>query len=228
MGDNILLQATKLHKAYGTLEVLRGIDLQLHRGERVALMGPSGAGKSTLLNCLGGIEPVDSGKLTFDGCDMASLSEDAIARLRRSRMGHVFQFFHLLPTLTAAENIELPLQLLQVSRRERSERVTALLDEVGIRHRAHARPREMSGGEQQRVAIARALASRPALILADEPTGNLDSTNASRILDLLEQVSDTHQIALLLVTHEASTARICHRVIHLLDGQIIAAHGQPA
>lgn len=216
-----LLEARNLRKSHGAQPILRGIDLTVRPGERIALMGPSGAGKTTLLNCLGAIEPFDEGELRFEGRDLRTASEDRIAEMRRTRLGTIFQFFHLLPTLTAAENIELPLQLAGWPPRKRLEQVTRLLDEVGITSRASALPRELSGGEQQRVAIARALAVEPSLILADEPTGNLDSLNADRVLELLERLSEKHRCALIMVTHEAATTRICHRTLHLLDGKII-------
>ncbi|MFP4281441.1 MAG: ABC transporter ATP-binding protein [Opitutales bacterium] len=223
-----LLQAHGLRKLYGPRPVLDDVSLEVAAGERIALMGPSGAGKSTLLNCLGGIERVDAGEILFDGQALHRLDEDALAALRRSRISSVFQSFHLLPTLTAAENIELPLQLLGQGARERRERVKHLLHEVDLAGRAEGRPRQLSGGEQQRVALARALAPGPRLILADEPTGNLDSGNGERILDLLERLSERHGFALVMVTHQPETTRICHRVLHLLDGRIEATQTTPA
>ena len=215
-----LLEAKAVCKAYGRTPVLDHVSLAVARGERVALMGPSGAGKSTLLNCLGGIESIDRGSLHFGGHRLDTLDESALAELRRREIGSIFQFFHLLPTLTAFENVELPLMLLGWSASRRRERVAGLLEEVGVAHRSHGRPRELSGGEQQRIAIARALASEPRLILADEPTGNLDTANGERILHLLEGASERHGFALVMVTHQPETTRICHRTIHLRDGQI--------
>jgi putative ABC transport system ATP-binding protein len=216
-----LLRAERLFKAYGAQTVLDDLSLEVAAGERIALMGPSGAGKSTLLNCLGGIERADSGSVYFEGQELGRLDENGRAALRRTAIGSIFQFFHLLPTLSAAENVELPLQLLGRPARERRETVARLLDEVGVSHRAEGRPRELSGGEQQRVAIARALAANPRLLLADEPTGNLDSRAGERILDLLERLGEARKFALVMVTHQPGTTRLCHRVLHLLDGRLV-------
>lgn len=216
-----LLFAEGLSKRYGSLRVLDGIDLRLQAGERVALMGPSGAGKSTLLNCLGGIERFDSGSLLFEGRDLPTMNEDEIALLRRQRIGTVFQFFHLLPTLTAAENVALPMRLNGLKLAETTQRVNTLLSEVGLSNRAEALPETLSGGEMQRVAIARALAAEPVLLLADEPTGNLDSKTGKLILDLMETLCERHHTALVMVTHAETSTRICHRVIHLRDGRVL-------
>jgi putative ABC transport system ATP-binding protein len=217
----ILLNASGLSKQYGSLRVLDAVDLKLAEGERIALMGPSGAGKSTLLNCLGGIETVDAGTLYFEDHALHMMDEDAIALLRRQRIGTVFQFFHLLPTLSAAENIALPLRLNGMGQSESRERVQSLLREVGLSERAHAFPETLSGGEMQRVAIARALAAEPALLLADEPTGNLDSKTGESILDLIENLCERHRTALVMVTHAEASTRICDRVIHLRDGRVM-------
>lgn len=215
-----ILKVEDVHKGYGPTPVLRGISFVQHSGERIALMGPSGSGKSTLLNCLGGIDRPDRGRIFFEDALLSSMSEQAIAKVRRTCIGTVFQSFHLLPTLTARENISLPLMLQGIGGDEVDQRVQALLRETGIEHRAAAVPGELSGGEQQRVAIARALVGRPSLILADEPTGNLDSSTGHAILDLLESLCEEHQTALVMVTHDEGTTRICHRVLHMLDGRI--------
>ncbi len=186
----------------------------------MALTGPSGSGKTTLLNLLGGVDRPKSGRIEFDGLCLNELDGNGLAALRRRHFGTVFQFFHLLPTLTAAENVELPLQLLGIPAPERRARVAALLDRVGVAHRADAPPGELSGGEMQRIAIARALIHRPRLLLADEPTGNLDSRNGQRILELLRHLSDETGTALVLVTHSPEAAAICHREIRLRDGVI--------
>lgn len=217
-----ILEAVDLTKSYDGSRVLRGVSLRLNAGERLALMGPSGSGKTTLLNCLGGIDRPDSGRLLLRGAAMESLTPDGLAALRRRDIGSIFQFFHLLPTLTAAENIELPLQLNGVPPKDRRARVAALLERVGIAHRAQALPSQLSGGEMQRVAIARALAHRPALLLADEPTGNLDSVSGGNVLDLLLELSEETGTALVLVTHSVEATRICHRVVHLRDGVIVS------
>ena len=219
-----LLVAEGISKHYDPQPVLRGLSLHLDPGERLALMGPSGSGKSTLLHCLGGIETVDEGRILFRGEDLAALDESARAALRRSAIGFVFQFFHLLPTLSARENIELPLEFAGVSSRERRERVEDLLAAVGMTHRAAGTPSELSGGECQRIALARALAIRPRLLLADEPTGNLDTASGERVLDLLAELCTSAGTALVMVTHQPETTRICDRVLHMRDGQWI---GEP-
>lgn len=221
MQPQVLLEGKKLSKRFGTHDVLNQLSLTVTAGERVALMGPSGAGKSTLLNCLGGIEIPDQGEVLFAGAPLSALDENGRARLRRGSIGTIFQFFHLLPTLTVAENIELPLQLLRWPKARREAAVQKLLAEVGLKHRAHGKPDELSGGEQQRTAIARALSPEPRLILADEPTGNLDSASGERILDLLQTLSESHGFSLVMVTHQPETTRICDRVLHLLDGTIV-------
>lgn len=218
----VLLRARQLVRTYAGRDVLRGVSLDLRSGERLALIGPSGSGKTTLLNCLGGVDRPDSGTVELSGIALNPMSGDALARVRRQRLGTIFQFFHLLPTLTAAENVELPLQLNGVSATERKNRVWHLLERVQVQHRANARPSQLSGGEMQRVAIARALIHRPELLLADEPTGNLDSKNGANILNLLRELSDETGTALLLVTHSPEAAAICHREIELRDGQIVA------
>lgn len=210
-------------KAYDGHGVLRGVTFELARGERLALTGPSGSGKTTLLNCLGGVDRPDAGSIILHGEHLERISSDRLASLRRRRIGTVFQFFHLLPTLTAFENVEFPLQLLGVAASERRQRVESLLERVKIRPRGHALPSQMSGGEMQRVAIARALVHRPDLILADEPTGNLDSVNGANILALLKELSEETRTALVLVTHSEEAARICHRTIHLRDGVMESA-----
>ena len=215
-----VLTAHDLVKAYGERPVLRGVSLEVRAGERLALTGASGSGKSTLLNCLGGVDRPDSGSIRFKNIALETLDADGLTEVRRRHIGTIFQFFHLLPTLTAAENIELPLQLNGVAANDRAERVRSLLDRVGVTHRADAFPGQLSGGEMQRVAIARALAHKPSVLLADEPTGNLDSRNGAIILELLRELSDETGTALVLVTHSGTAAQICHREIHLRDGQI--------
>ena len=216
----VLLRATDVHHAYRERAVLAGVSLRIHGGERVALTGPSGSGKTTLLNLLGGVDRPKSGRIEFDGIRLDELDGNGLAALRRRHFGTVFQFLNLLPTLTAAENVELPLQLLGIPAPERRARVASLLDRVGVAHRADAPPGELSGGEMQRIAIARALIHRPRLLLADEPTGNLDSRNGQRILELLRHLSDETGTALVLVTHSPEAAAICHREIRLRDGVI--------
>ncbi|MBA4717347.1 MAG: ABC transporter ATP-binding protein [Verrucomicrobiales bacterium] len=217
-----MLKVSKIEKSYGASKVLRGIDFRMEEGERVAIMGPSGSGKSTLLNCIGGIDRPDNGEILFEGQSLTSLSEQELCELRRNKISTIFQFFHLLPTLTARENIEFPMLLNSVSARERNQKVDELLNAVKIQHRACAFPHELSGGEKQRVAIARSLSMRPKLILADEPTGNLDSKNTDSVLELIENLSKQHGIAMLLVTHNEEVTKICDQTITMNDGLILS------
>lgn len=223
----IALQVSKVTKSYpgpeGPVPVLKGVALSLAPGERVALMGPSGSGKSTLLNCIGGIDRPDEGSIEIAGEPLGSLDEEGLCRLRRETVSTVFQFFHLLPTLSARENVEFPLLLNGVPEPERSARVEALVAEVGLSHRSAAMPHQLSGGEMQRVAIARALAIEPRLVLADEPTGNLDSATGEAILDLLESLGDRHGTAMLVVTHSPEVTRICHRTVEMRDGVLLGS-----
>lgn len=218
--SNAILEVSGLKKCYGAVEVLHGVNFSVDAGERVALMGPSGSGKSTLLNCLSGIERWEHGSIVIDGSDLGKADRGGLERLRREAIGYIFQSFHLLPTLSAYENIELPGQLIGMPTAERTQRVSELLEAVGLGHRARHRPDALSGGERQRVALARAVMHRPRLILADEPTGSLDSVAGAQVLDLLKQLSREHGIALLLVTHDAATTEICDRTVHMRDGRI--------
>jgi len=215
-----ILEISQVTKAFGAVEVLHGVDLTVQVGERVALTGPSGSGKSTLLNCLCGIEPIDGGRISIDGERLDSGSREQLDRMRREQIGYVFQSFHLLPTLTALENIELPGQLIGMEKQARQARARELLESVGLGHRAGHRPEALSGGERQRVALARAVMHRPRLILADEPTGSLDSVSGAKVLDLLEALSTEHGIAVLLVTHDMASTRICSRIVAMRDGRI--------
>jgi ABC-type lipoprotein export system ATPase subunit len=208
-------------KSFGDVDVLRGIDLTILAGERVALMGPSGSGKSTLLNCICGIEAVDEGEIKIGGQCLSELKPGALDQVRRDQIGYIFQSFHLLPTLTAFENVEFSAQLVGMEKRERTQRVSDLLKRVGLNHRLDHLPDAMSGGERQRVAIARALVHHPKLVLADEPTGSLDTEAGGEVLDLLEELSTDFQVALLLVTHDLASTRICDRVITMKDGRLI-------
>jgi putative ABC transport system ATP-binding protein len=218
---SMVLRVERVTKSYQTRRVLDQVTFTLAAGERVALVGPSGCGKTTLLNCLGGVDRADSGSIQLNGAALEKLSSDELAAVRRRHVGTIFQFFHLLPTLTAFENVELPMQLLNVPARERRSRGMELLERVKLTQRADALPGQLSGGEMQRVAIARALAHRPALILADEPTGNLDSVNGENILDLLAELSTELRTTMLMVTHSPDAARICHRSLHMRDGIIV-------
>ncbi|MHB1308701.1 MAG: ABC transporter ATP-binding protein [Limisphaerales bacterium] len=223
----LVLQVGKVSKAYAGRPVLCDVSFRLHAGQRLALTGPSGSGKTTLLNCLGGVDRPDSGSIVLHGDALERLSSDQLAQVRRRRVGTVFQFFHLLPTLTAFENVEFPLQLIGVPAEQRRPRVQSLLDRVNLAARAHAFPAQLSGGEMQRVAIARALVHQPDLILADEPTGNLDSANGENILALLHDLTEETHTALVLVTHSVEATRICHRTIHLRDGAVVSETAHP-
>ena len=219
---NNVITIEAIKKSFADVSVLRGIDLQIKSGERVGLMGPSGSGKSTLLNCICGIETVDEGAIRVDGENLGKLTSRELERLRREKVGYVFQSFHLLPTLNAFENVEFSAQLANISQKERKERVNELLKLVGMEHRTNHLPDSLSGGERQRVAIARALIHNPKLVLADEPTGSLDTETGSKVLDLLESLSDEFNVSLLLVTHDKASTRICDRVITMQDGLLIS------
>jgi len=215
-----MLTVSHLSKAYRKRKVLDNVSFTMSQGERVALMGPSGSGKSTLLNCISGLDAPDEGSIQLNGQDIVQFSPDDKTLLRRKTIGSIFQFFHLLPSMTAVENVCLPLQLNGFPKKDQLALAESMLKKVGVYNRAQAFPREMSGGEMQRVAIARALVVEPTLLLADEPTGNLDAENGDRVLDLLEQLSEQHKVALLLVTHQPETTRICHRNLHMTDGKL--------
>ena len=217
----LLLEVAHVHKAYGDQIILKDVSFTIQTGERVALMGPSGSGKSTLLNLLSGIDRPDSGTIMLSSNDLAKASADTLTHIRRHHISTIFQFFHLLPTLTAAENIEISMQIAGVPAPERKEQVARLLEAVELTSHAKALPDTLSGGELQRIAIARALAHRPKLILADEPTGSLDSKNGQKTLDLLKTLTEKHQIALFLVTHSPKAAVSCDRTLHLHDGALV-------
>ena len=204
----------------GRVEILHGITLDVAKGQSIGLIGPSGSGKSSLLMLMGGLERATGGEINALGQDLSAMDEDALARFRRDHMGVVFQSFHLIPTMTALENVATPLEL--AGHRDAFERAEAELDAVGLGHRTGHYPSQMSGGEQQRVALARASAPRPAILLADEPTGNLDETNGGAIMDLLFGLRDRHGATLVLVTHSNALAARCDQVIRLRDGRIDA------
>lgn len=214
------LKCQKLNKSFGPRILFNSIDLELQPRERLALLGASGSGKSTLLHCLSGVLPADSGQVWLAGECLEKLDREQLAACRRQHIGTVFQFFHLLPTLTASENIELPLQLLGYPRAERRERVAALLERMGIADRAGAYPSQLSGGEMQRTAIARAVAHRPPILFADEPTGNLDSRSGDFVLRLLQELTDEEGAALIMVTHSEEAAAICQKRLRLVDGAL--------
>lgn len=202
----------------GTVDILKGISLDVTRAETLALIGPSGSGKSSLLMIMGGLERANSGRVLALGQDLSVMNEDALARFRRKHMGVVFQSFHLIPTMTALENVATPLEL--AGDKNAFDRARDELEAVGLGERAGHYPSQMSGGEQQRVALARAAAPRPDILLADEPTGNLDGANGAAVLDLLMGLRERHGATLVLVTHSNSLAAQCDRVIRLVDGKL--------
>ena len=208
----------------GPVDILRAISLDVAQGETIGLVGPSGSGKSSLLMLMAGLEHASGGQITAMGQDLTTMNEDALARFRRWNMGVVFQSFHLIPTMTALENVATPLELANVP--DAFARATAELQAVGLGERLRHYPSQLSGGEQQRVALARAAAPRPALFLADEPTGNLDSATGQTIMDLLFDLRDRHGATLVLVTHAPELAARCDRVLRMADGQIISDQRQ--
>jgi putative ABC transport system ATP-binding protein len=214
------ISAQNLTLTLGTTEILKGIDLQVANGETLALLGPSGSGKSSLMALLTGLERTSGGSLTVAGEDFTTLDEDGLARARRGRIGIVLQAFHLLPTMTAQENVATPLELAGES--DAWERAAAELNSVGLGHRLTHYPAQLSGGEQQRVAIARATVSRPPLIFADEPTGNLDAATGAQIIDLLFARRAETNATLIIITHDEHLAARCQRVVTLADGRIVS------
>jgi putative ABC transport system ATP-binding protein len=223
-GDEILVAARDLRRDYpmsaGVVHAVRGVTLDVHAREYVAIVGPSGCGKSTLLNLIGAIDAPSSGELTIAGERLAGLSDRDATLFRLRRIGFVFQRFYLMPVLTALENVELPLSEAGLGKAERRERARELLSYVGLGERMHHRPTELSGGEQQRVAIARALANKPALLLADEPTGELDARTGEEMIALFERLN-ADGTTIIVVTHDEDLARAAHRVVHMRDGLIV-------
>lgn len=204
----------------GPVDILHGVSLTISKGESVSLVGPSGSGKSSLLMLMGGLERPTSGTVRVLDHDLGRMDEDALARFRRNHMSVVFQSFHLIPTMTARENVATPLELAGVA--DAFDRAEAELASVGLAHRAGHYPAQMSGGEQQRVALARAAAPRPSILLADEPTGNLDATNGAQIMDLLIDLQTRHGATLILVTHSSELAAKCDRMVTLRDGRVVS------
>ncbi len=218
-----VLQASEVWKVYGTriqVEVLRGINLDVGRGEFVAIIGPSGSGKSTLMHVMGCLERPTRGRVIVDGVNISHLSQDQLAEIRARKIGFIFQKFNLMPRKTAQKNVELPLVFQGVSPADRASRATALLNEVGLGHRVGHTPSQMSGGEQQRVAIARALVADPTIIIADEPTGNLDTASSSEIMGILRGLNDQGR-TLVVVTHDPEIAGWADRTIRIRDGRIV-------
>ena len=200
---------------------LRGVDLKIKKGEFMAIIGPSGSGKSTLLHMIGVLDRPTSGKIYLDGVDISKLNDSELARLRGKKIGFVFQFFNLYPTLTAQENIELPMLILECDKKEREEKAFNLIEMVDLEKRAGHLPSQMSGGECQRVAIARAIANDPEIVLADEPTGNLDTKIGSEIMKLFSRLQEEENMTIVMITHELKIAKYAERVVHLIDGKIV-------
>jgi len=202
------------------VRALRGLDLEIQEGEFVAIMGPSGSGKSTLMHLIGGLDLPNEGKILLGDLDISQQNGNRLAELRGKKIGFVFQTFNLIPTLSALENVELPMIFQQVPRKERRERAQKLLEQVGLGERLLHKPTELSGGEQQRVAIARALANDPQILLADEPTGNVDSETGAGIMKLLKSLNEEKGMTLIVVTHDPEVARYAHRIVRIRDGQV--------
>ncbi len=223
--NDYIVHATAVHKTYSTGKVtvpaLRGIDLRVKRGEMVAIMGPSGCGKTTTLNCLSGLDEIDSGSVTVDGQLIHDLPDDERSDYRARRMGFVFQLYNLLPVLTAVENVEMPLLVSGISSKEARQRSLELLDQMGLADRADHLPAELSGGQRQRVTIARALVNRPAIVWADEPTGDLDSETAQEIMDLMIRLNKDAGETFIIVTHSREVGEIANRIVRMRDGLVI-------
>ena len=225
VGTDTMVRVENVHRSYGSgataVHALRGVSFDIPHGELVALKGWSGSGKTTLLNLVGGLDEPDDGRITVDGLDLSGLGENGLLELRRDRIGFVFQSFGLIPILTAAENVGVPMRLRRAEPREREERVELLLSLVGLADHAAQRPGELSGGQQQRVAIARALANEPALLIADEPTGQLDAETGIAVMELLRAVVRSERVTALVATHDAALLDLADRVLELSDGEIV-------
>ncbi|MCI4318610.1 MAG: ABC transporter ATP-binding protein [Thermoplasmata archaeon] len=219
--------ANDVWKVYGTGETevaaLKGVDLNIQRGEMVAIMGPSGCGKTTLLNCFSGLDDISKGQVTLEGTDIHKMSDRKKSEYRARRTGFVFQSYNLLPVLSAVENVEMPLLIGGLSAKEARKRAETILSELGLGDRLHHRPSELSGGQQQRVSLARALVSRPAIVWADEPTGNLDQEGSLQVIELLRSLNQNYQQTIVVVTHDPEVAAKCDRTLKMRDGKFVAS-----
>ena len=216
-----MIQAKGIEKSFGTLKVLKGIDFDASKAEVVSIMGASGAGKSTLLQILGTLSTPDAGSLVIDGVEVSRMKGDVLAEFRNRKLGFVFQFHHLLPEFTALENVMIPAFIAGRSRKDASEAASALLEDLGLAERMGHKPSELSGGEQQRVAIARALINRPAVLFADEPSGNLDSKTKEELHRLFFDLRDKYGQTIVIVTHDPDLAAMCDRSLYMVDGQFV-------
>lgn len=220
--QDVVVECKNLRKAYVLgevrVEALRGINMKIGRGEMVSIMGPSGCGKTTLLNIIGSLDNPTSGQVLIEGNDISRASEQQLTEIRRKSVGFIFQFYNLLPVLTALENVELPMLIAGVPKDQRVQRATELLEKVDLLRRKNHKPDELSGGERQRVAIARSLSNKPTILLADEPTGDLDTESGQSVLELLREVNKTENQTLILVTHDSNIAREANRIFHIKDG----------
>jgi len=224
-GEPPIIEMRQVVKTYDTgdvkVQALRGVSLTVPRGEMVAIMGPSGCGKTTLLNCFSGLDTIDGGQILIDGTDINTLSDNAKTTYRARSMGFIFQFYNLLPVLSAVENVELPLVVSGVNGKEARRRALTALKHVGLDDWAKHRPAQLSGGQRQRVTIARALVNDPAIVWADEPTGDLDSHTADEIMGLMHDLNERNQQTFVIVTHDAGIGARCHRIVHMRDGVIV-------
>jgi putative ABC transport system ATP-binding protein len=220
-----IVEATGVDKIYDTgkvqVQALRDVSFRVRRGQMVAIMGPSGSGKTTLLNCLSGLDRIDAGEVAIEGIPLSAMSDEERTDYRAKRMGFVFQFYNLMPVLTSVENVELPLLVARVPAKEARRKALEALDLVGLRDRAAHVPDELSGGQRQRVTIARALVNNPAIVWADEPTGDLDSENAEEIVALMRTLNVEHGLTFLIVTHDIGVGRATDRIVRMVDGEIV-------
>ena len=225
MAEEPIIRGIDAHKTYNsgpvTVHALRGVNLEIPRGEMVAIMGPSGCGKTTLLNCFSGLDDLTSGDVQIEGVSLSGMDDDAKSRYRSRRMGFVFQSYNLLPVLTAAENVELPLLVAKVPAKDARRKALVLMEQVELNGWAGHKPAQLSAGQQQRVAIARALVNDPAIVWADEPTGNLDSETSAQIMDLMVRLNREQRQTLVLVTHDAIVSSRAHRILRMRNGQIV-------
>jgi putative ABC transport system ATP-binding protein len=222
MNNQYIVSAADLNKDFDSLQVVKGVNLDIRKGEFVSIVGKSGSGKTTLLSLLSGLERPSSGRVTLNGSDITGSSENELALLRRDTVGFIFQSFHLIPTLTAWENVALPLFPVKIHIEKRKQRALELLRQMAMEHRADHRPATLSGGEKQRVAIARALINKPKVVFADEPTGNLDSATSEAIMDTLKSLHEDNGLSLVMVTHDLELAGSSDRIVRMQDGEVVS------